>query len=40
MLLRVDLAEGSYIADVGFGTALTAPLRLEALIEQQTPRGD
>jgi N-hydroxyarylamine O-acetyltransferase len=39
MLLRVDLAEGSYIADVGFGTALTAPLALEAGSEQTTPHG-
>jgi N-hydroxyarylamine O-acetyltransferase len=37
MLLRVDLAEGSYIVDVGFGTALTAPLALEAGSEQTTP---
>jgi N-hydroxyarylamine O-acetyltransferase len=37
MLLRVDLAEGSYIADVGFGTVLTAPLALEAWREQTTP---
>ena len=37
MLLRVDLAEGSYIVDVGFGTALTAPLALEAWREQTTP---
>jgi N-hydroxyarylamine O-acetyltransferase len=37
MLLHVDLAEGSYIVDVGFGTALTAPLALEAGSEQTTP---
>jgi N-hydroxyarylamine O-acetyltransferase len=37
MLLRVDLAEGSYLADVGFGTVLTAPLALEAWREQTTP---
>jgi N-hydroxyarylamine O-acetyltransferase len=38
MLLRVDLAEGAYIADVGFGAlTLTAPLRLETDIEQMTP---
>src|SRR5262245_4665703 len=30
MLLRVDLAEGPHLADVGFGTAVTAPLALEA----------
>jgi N-hydroxyarylamine O-acetyltransferase len=35
MLLRVDLAEGSsHIVDVGFGTALTAPLVLEPGTEQ------
>jgi N-hydroxyarylamine O-acetyltransferase len=37
MLLRVDLPEGSCIVDVGFGTALTAPLALEAWREQTTP---
>jgi N-hydroxyarylamine O-acetyltransferase len=37
MLLRVDLAEDSQIVDVGFGTALTAPLALEAETEQKTP---
>lgn len=37
MLLRVDLKEGSYLVDVGFGTALTAPLALEAGREQKTP---
>src|SRR5207253_6169300 len=37
MLLRVDLAEGSHIVDVGFGTAPTAPLALEAGREQTTP---
>jgi N-hydroxyarylamine O-acetyltransferase len=38
MLLRVDLAEGSYIADVGFGgQTLTGPLRLEPGAEQATP---
>jgi N-hydroxyarylamine O-acetyltransferase len=37
MLLRVDLPEGSYLVDVGFGTALTAPLALEAGREQKTP---
>jgi N-hydroxyarylamine O-acetyltransferase len=37
MLLRVDLAEGPYIADVGFGTAVTAPLALEAWGEQASP---
>lgn len=38
MLLRIDLEEGVYIADVGFGgLTLTAPLRLEAGLEQETP---
>ena len=38
MVLRVDLPEGPFLADVGFGNlAPTAPLRLSPLIEQQTP---
>ena len=38
MLLRVDIGGTGYIADVGFGgVTLTAPLRLDATIEQQTP---
>ncbi len=38
MLLRVDLAGESYIADVGFGgQTLTGPLRLEPDVEQPTP---
>src|SRR4051812_32745388 len=38
MLLRIDLAGQPYIADVGFGgLTLTAPLLLEAGIEQPTP---
>lgn len=38
MLLRVDCDEGSYLADVGFGSHLfAAPLRLQADIEQPTP---
>lgn len=38
MLLRIDLAEGPYIADVGFGAmTLTGPLRLVPNIEQPTP---
>jgi N-hydroxyarylamine O-acetyltransferase len=37
-LLRVKLAGGDYIADVGFGgQSLTAPLRLEPDLEQRTP---
>ncbi|MET1026399.1 MAG: arylamine N-acetyltransferase [Dongiaceae bacterium] len=40
MLLRVDLADGPYIADVGFGgLTMTAPLRLEADTAQKTPHG-
>ena len=38
MLMRVKLPEGDHIADVGFGgLTLTAPLKLQAGIEQQTP---
>ncbi|HSU06260.1 MAG TPA: arylamine N-acetyltransferase [Acetobacteraceae bacterium] len=38
MLLRIDLPEGLYIADVGFGACTpTAPLALVADVEQQTP---
>jgi len=38
MLLRVEVDNQSYIADVGFGgLTLTAPLRLEAEVEQSTP---
>ncbi|MGH8772336.1 MAG: arylamine N-acetyltransferase family protein [Burkholderiales bacterium] len=38
MLLRIDLERQIYIADAGFGgVTLTAPLRLEAGIEQATP---
>jgi N-hydroxyarylamine O-acetyltransferase len=37
MLLRVDLAEGAYIADVGFGGQLvSAPLKLTPDLEQTT----
>jgi N-hydroxyarylamine O-acetyltransferase len=40
MLLRIDLVEGTYLADVGFGACLMdAPLRLEAGIEQKTRMG-
>jgi N-hydroxyarylamine O-acetyltransferase len=39
-LTRVDLPEGRFIADVGFGgNTPTAPLRLEPGIEQTTPHG-
>lgn len=38
MLLLVDVSGSPYIADVGFGgQAATAPLRLKADLEQQTP---
>ncbi|WP_106477640.1 arylamine N-acetyltransferase family protein [Phytohalomonas tamaricis] len=38
MLLSIDLDEGHYIADVGFGgMTLTAPLRLQSGEEQETP---
>src|SRR6185437_10381872 len=38
MLLCVELPDGRYVADVGFGgLTLTAPLRLAADIEQPTP---
>ncbi len=40
MLMRVELAEGPYLADVGFGGhLLAAPLRFEIDAEQQTPGG-
>jgi N-hydroxyarylamine O-acetyltransferase len=40
MLLKVDLAEGPFIVDVGFGIHLQdAPLRLEIGPEQMTPAG-
>ena len=38
MVLRVDLPEGPFLADVGFGNlAPTAPLALRPLLEQATP---
>jgi N-hydroxyarylamine O-acetyltransferase len=38
MVLRVDLPEGAFLADVGFGNlAPTAPLQLRPLVEQETP---
>jgi N-hydroxyarylamine O-acetyltransferase len=40
MLLKVDLPEGPYLADVGFGGhLLDAPLRLAVGLEQTTPAG-
>jgi N-hydroxyarylamine O-acetyltransferase len=38
MLLRVDLPEGPFLADVGFGNQTpTAPLEFHPMIEQRTP---
>jgi N-hydroxyarylamine O-acetyltransferase len=37
MVLKVELEEGTYIADVGFGMSPTAPLRLTPGIAQETP---
>jgi N-hydroxyarylamine O-acetyltransferase len=40
MLLKVELGEGDYIADVGFGgQGPSAPLRLDNEEEQATPHG-
>jgi N-hydroxyarylamine O-acetyltransferase len=40
MVLKVDLPEGPYIADVGFGGQLvSAPLQLAAGLEQTTPEA-
>ena len=40
MLLKLDLDDGTYIADVGFGACvMDAPLQLEEEIEQQTVMG-
>ncbi len=40
MLLKVDLPEGVYIADVGFGAwALSGPLHLHGKGDQETPHG-
>jgi N-hydroxyarylamine O-acetyltransferase len=40
MLLKVDLSEGTYIADVGFGAwALSGPLHLHGEGDQETPHG-
>ncbi len=40
MLLKVELPEGDFLCDVGFGgQSPTAPLRLEAGPEQATPHG-
>jgi N-hydroxyarylamine O-acetyltransferase len=37
MIVRVELEEGTYLADVGFGNSPTAPLRLAPDIVQETP---
>ncbi|MDO8837748.1 MAG: arylamine N-acetyltransferase [Parvibaculum sp.] len=38
MLMRVELPEGPFVADVGFGgLTMTGPIRFETGIEQQTP---
>jgi len=38
MVLRIDLPEGAFLADVGFGNlAPTTPLELHPLVEQPTP---
>lgn len=40
MLMSVDIAGVTYVADVGFGgNVMTAPLRLKAGLEQETPNG-
>jgi N-hydroxyarylamine O-acetyltransferase len=40
MMLRIDLAEGAYLADVGFGACLLdAPLQLKTDVEQATAMG-
>jgi N-hydroxyarylamine O-acetyltransferase len=40
MLLKVDLPEGSYLADVGFGVCvLDSPLQFKTEIEQRTAMG-
>jgi N-hydroxyarylamine O-acetyltransferase len=38
MLMRVELPQGSYLADVGFGgLTMTGPIRFETESEQETP---
>lgn len=40
MLLKVDLTEGAYIADVGFGACvIDTPLQFKTEVEQQTLMG-
>jgi N-hydroxyarylamine O-acetyltransferase len=37
MVLKVELEDGPYLADVGFGMSPTGPLRLVPDVEQRTP---
>ncbi|WP_421860200.1 arylamine N-acetyltransferase family protein [Parvibaculum sp.] len=38
MLMRVELAEGPFLADVGFGgLTMTGPIRFDTSVEQETP---
>lgn len=40
MVLKVDLPEGAYLADVGFGACvMDAPLKLQVGVEQRTAMG-
>jgi N-hydroxyarylamine O-acetyltransferase len=40
MLMKIELEEGTYVADIGFGSlTLTAPLRLDDEAPQETPHG-
>lgn len=39
LLLRVDLPEGAWLADAGFGGFLSAPLAMTPNLEQETPDG-
>lgn len=40
MLLKVEMPDGTYLADVGFGgQSPSAPLRLDTGVEQPTPHG-
>jgi N-hydroxyarylamine O-acetyltransferase len=40
MMLKIDLDEGAYLADAGFGVCLLdAPLRLETDVDQRTAMG-
>jgi N-hydroxyarylamine O-acetyltransferase len=40
MVLKVDLSDGTYLADVGFGACvLDSPLRLKSDVEQRTAMG-